>query len=260
MTEAAQLRPFAFDDHLVRVFDREGEPWFVLSDVCRVLEIANSRNAAARLDEDERSDVHITDVSSNGVSQRREMTIINESGLYSLVLTSRKPAAQRFKKWVTAEVLPTLRRTGRYEMASDPPGQEETESLGPLSELSARARLVEIAERLSGKPAARALWRRLGLPWVDEMDPRGLTAAEDDAVARFAVEGVERVSNVATPAASLWPAFAAFCTRNDLANPGEHSFFTRFGRMGFAKRKIAGRMVYQSIRPRTFEETSDVGN
>lgn len=110
----SNLIPFEFESHAVRVIERDGEPWFVLADVCRVLEIANSRDAAARLDDDEKADVGITDTSSNGVAQRREMTIINESGLYSLVLTSRKPSAKRFKKWVTAEVLPSIRKTGSY--------------------------------------------------------------------------------------------------------------------------------------------------
>ena len=108
------LIPFEFESQAVRVIDRDAEPWFVLADVCRVLEVANSRDASARLDDDEKADVGITDTSSNGVAQRRDMTIINESGLYSLILTSRKPAAKRFKKWVTADVLPTIRKTGTY--------------------------------------------------------------------------------------------------------------------------------------------------
>lgn len=135
-----------------------------------------------------------------------------------------------------------------------------SEDFGPLSDLSARCRMVEITERLSGKSAARALWRHLGLPWVGEMDPSGAILAEaDDAVARFAVEGIERVRGVVTPAAMLWPAFAAFCKRHDLANPGENSFLTRFGRMGFAKRKVAGRSVYQNIRPCSIEEGVEGG-
>ncbi|MFG1414038.1 phage antirepressor N-terminal domain-containing protein [Xanthobacter sp. VTT E-85241] len=135
-----------------------------------------------------------------------------------------------------------------------------SEDFGPLSDLSARCRMVEITERLSGKSAARALWRHLGLPWVGEMDPSGAILAEaDDAVARFAVEGIERVRGVVTPAAMLLPAFSAFCKRRDLANPGENSFLTRFGRMGFAKRKIAGRSVYQNIRPRCLEESAGDG-
>lgn len=108
------LISFAFDATDVRATTQDGDPWFVLNDVCKVLEIANPRDAAGRLDDDEKAAVGITDISSNGVEQRREVTIINESGLYSLVLTSRKPEAKRFKKWITSEVIPSIRKTGSY--------------------------------------------------------------------------------------------------------------------------------------------------
>ena len=87
-------------------------PWCVLADVCRVLEIGNPSQAAARLDDDERH----TLTTDEGISDPRvqALTIINESGLYSLILTSRKTQAKRFKKWVTAEVLPAIRKTGSY--------------------------------------------------------------------------------------------------------------------------------------------------
>jgi prophage antirepressor-like protein len=104
--------PFDFEGQAVRVIDRDGEPWFVLADVCRVLEVGNPSMAATRLDGDERGISTVETPSGN-----QEMVVINESGLYSLILTSRKPAARRFKKWITAEVLPTLRRTGHYAMA-----------------------------------------------------------------------------------------------------------------------------------------------
>lgn len=75
---------FAFEEKDVRVVTRDGEPWFFLLDVCRILDVANSRNAASRLDDDEKDDVHTVDV----IGRRQEMTIINESGLYSLILTT----------------------------------------------------------------------------------------------------------------------------------------------------------------------------
>ncbi|MEE8658645.1 hypothetical protein CGLAMM_02135 [Acetobacteraceae bacterium EV16G] len=97
------LSAFSFEGTDVRFLTKSDEPWWVLADVCKVLEIRNSSDAANRLDEDERSTIAITDSGNLNASR----TIINESGLYSLILTSRKPAAKRFKKWVTAEVLPT---------------------------------------------------------------------------------------------------------------------------------------------------------
>ena len=93
-----------------RVMDRNGEPWFVLSDVCRKLDISNPRDAASRLDADEKDGVGISDA----IGRTQKTTIINESGLYSLILSSRKPEAKKFKKWVTSEVLPTIRKTGGY--------------------------------------------------------------------------------------------------------------------------------------------------
>lgn len=106
--------PFKFDQMIVRCIVKDGEPWFVAAEVCEALSISNNRDAVSRLDDDEKADVGIADTSSNGVTQSREVTIINESGLYSLTLTSRKPEAKKFKKWVTSEVLPSIRKTGSY--------------------------------------------------------------------------------------------------------------------------------------------------
>lgn len=105
------LKVFETEDHnQFRTVDRDGEPWFVLADVCKVLDIANPRDAASRLDDDEKDAVGITDA----IGRPQQQTIINESGLYSVILTSRKEGAKRFKKWVTSEVLPSIRKTGSY--------------------------------------------------------------------------------------------------------------------------------------------------
>ena len=92
----------------------DDEPWFVAIDVCKALEINNSRMAIDRLDVDEKADVSLTDTSSNGVRQRRTFTIVSESGLYTLVLKSRKPEAKSFKRWITHEVIPSIRKHGGY--------------------------------------------------------------------------------------------------------------------------------------------------
>ncbi|MBL26026.1 MAG: hypothetical protein CMM50_00550 [Rhodospirillaceae bacterium] len=111
-----QLQVFEYQDRSeFRIIDRNGEPWFVLSDVCRALEIKNPGDAADRLDDDEKGIVN-----ADTPGGRQNLSIINESGLYSLILTSRKPAAKRFKKWVTSEVLPAIRRTGRYGVGRTP--------------------------------------------------------------------------------------------------------------------------------------------
>ena len=80
---------------------RDGEPWFVAADVCKALEIANSRDALTRIDDDEKG-VASTDT----LGGKQEVAIVNKPGLYSLVLGSRKPEAKVFKRWVTSEILP----------------------------------------------------------------------------------------------------------------------------------------------------------
>ncbi len=91
----------------VRTIQRDGAPWFVAADVCRVLEV--DRTASRRLDDDEK-DVYSTHTPGGD----QEMTIVNESGLYALVLGSRKPEAKAFKRWVTHEVIPAIRKHGAY--------------------------------------------------------------------------------------------------------------------------------------------------
>lgn len=92
----------------VRVIERNGEPWFVAADVCNALGI--DRAQIRRLDDDEKG---VRSTQTPGGAQM--MNIVNESGLYALVLGSRKPEAKAFKRWVTHEVLPAIRRTGHYE-------------------------------------------------------------------------------------------------------------------------------------------------
>ena len=95
----------------------DGEPWFVAADVCRALEIVNSRDATDRLDDDEKNTVVLND----GTPGNPNRTIVNEPGFYTLVMGSRKPEAMAFKRWVTHEVLPALRKTGSYTMPNAEP-------------------------------------------------------------------------------------------------------------------------------------------
>lgn len=97
----------------IRVVERNGEPWFIAKDVCHCLELGNPRTSIALLDEDEKA-VHTMDTPGG----RQELSIISEPGLYSLILRSRKPEAKAFKRWITHEVIPAIRRTGGYVHAS----------------------------------------------------------------------------------------------------------------------------------------------
>lgn len=108
--QTAKIIPFHFEAHQVRTVLIDDQPWFVAADVCEALDISNTARAMSRLDDDEKG-IH----SVNTLGGTQNVSILNESGLYSLILTSRKAEAKRFKKWVTAEVLPAIRKHGRYE-------------------------------------------------------------------------------------------------------------------------------------------------
>ena len=105
-----EITTFTYNMNRVRMVFKEGEPWFVLKDVCEILDIGNSRMVAERLDDDEKNSVSITD----GNRGNPNFTVISESGLYNVIFLSRKPEAKKFKKWVTSEVLPSIRKTGSY--------------------------------------------------------------------------------------------------------------------------------------------------
>lgn len=127
----------SFNGLSVRVFGTSENPLFVAADVCRILEIANPRDAVSSLEDDEKADVGITDASSNGVTQRRTVNAVTESGLYALIFKSRKPEAKAFRKWVTGEVLPAIRKTGNYAVQRTEPELPDT---GPLFRLMGKLR------------------------------------------------------------------------------------------------------------------------
>lgn len=105
----SDIQIFNYNSNEVRTVQRDGEPWFALKDVCGVLGLSDTNKVAERLDTDE---LTRTKIVSGG--QGREVYIINESGLYNVILRSDKPEAKPFRKWVTSEVLPTIRKHGAY--------------------------------------------------------------------------------------------------------------------------------------------------
>ena len=137
MAAQSSVVSFNFVAQSVRIVMRGDEPWFVAADVCAVLEYRMASDMTRFLDDDEKG-THI--MRTPGGDQ--EATIINESGLYAAILKSRKPEAKKFKKWVTSEVLPALRRTGRYEMPQPLPTV-------PLLTPSQRAHLDHTADLMA---------------------------------------------------------------------------------------------------------------
>lgn len=105
----------------VRTVSIDGEPWFVGKDVADILGYSNSRDAFARhVDDEDKTSVVIPDTGSN---YKSKATLINESGLYSLVLSSKLPTAKKFKRWITHEVIPAIRKTGGYQVPQSPAEQ-----------------------------------------------------------------------------------------------------------------------------------------
>lgn len=112
---------FEFQSKVVRtVTDEHGEPWFIAKDVCDILEISNARDAIASLEEDEKG-VALTDT----LGGKQKMTTVSESGLYALIFKSRKKEAKKFRKWITSEVIPAIRKTGGYMVAKPDETPEE---------------------------------------------------------------------------------------------------------------------------------------
>lgn len=101
-----ELQTFKFENNEIRTILKDNEPWFCLKDVCDILGIKNATDVVKRLDEDERTRFNL--------GRQGETNFINESGLYNVVLRSDKPQAKQFRKWVTSEVLPTIRKHGIY--------------------------------------------------------------------------------------------------------------------------------------------------
>lgn len=109
-----EITIFNYEAKEVRTVEKNGELWFVLKDICIVLEMNNSRMVANRLDDDEKG---VSQIDTLGGKQK--VAIINESGLYSVILRSDKPQAKPFRKWVTSEVLPSIRKTGSYAIKQE---------------------------------------------------------------------------------------------------------------------------------------------
>ena len=144
----------------VRTIEVKGSPYFVGKDVAEILGYSNPRDALAKhVDDEDKNTVAIRD----GIQGNPNMTIINESGLYSLILSSKLPTAKKFKRWVTSEVLPAIRKTGSYKSRKDDAMQEKridimernarTRAANLLLKLAERTRIQEYKEVCNAKAA-----------------------------------------------------------------------------------------------------------
>lgn len=156
--------PFLFDaDTLIRIVDLDSNFWFLVQDLQKVINIKNPSDAVKDLPSDECA--RITIVNGDGIRGNPTRVVVSESGLYAIILRSNdalKPGTRAFKfrRWVTAELLPMLRKTGHYEMPHVEPKPRE------LS-VPQKRHMVNTAHRLGGAQAGIELWNKLGLPELD---------------------------------------------------------------------------------------------
>lgn len=157
-----ELKIFNYQDNQVRAIQKDGEPWFVLKDICDVLGLVKPSNVAARLDDDEKGACLM-----GTPSGQQNMIIVNEPGLYSVILRSDKPGAKDFKRWVTHDVLPSIRRTGTYSIEPASPHRPVEVSPGGMAKLILANRRVMLdmgCSFLEVGVATKVLYEVYGIP------------------------------------------------------------------------------------------------
>lgn len=133
-----EVQVWNYESSEIRTVQVNGEPWFVLADVCKVLELSSPHKVAERLDGDEKGRNQIPTL--GGV---QEMAVVNESGLYTVILRSDKPQAKPFRKWVTSVVLPSIRKTGSYSVQQPNAFENLSPQLQVLIQMETRQKQIE---------------------------------------------------------------------------------------------------------------------
>lgn len=229
---------FEFEELAVRIMDQDGAPWFVLVDVCRALDIANSRHASSRLDDDEKDGVVTNDTIGR---PNQKLTIISESGLYSLIMSSRKPEAKRFRKWVTSEVIPAIRRTGRYiAPATDVFDDGAVDCTDPVEALGTdRTRvwidIIREARRLAGAPAGLALWRRSPLPQFPATAAEENGDSHSDEVSEFMSDRTEAADGASVQASVMYGEYCTWAAAGNRVAISNKAFAKKLLAMGVAR-------------------------
>lgn len=175
---------FEFEGRKVRIVTGEdGSPWWITKDVCDALEISQYRKAISRLDDDEKE--HLC-IKLHGWSQARTVSTVNESGLYSLIFRSNKKEAKKFKRWVTHEVLPSIRRTGAYVVPTAVPDPIARMVDPDVLKPNQRIKVVDIAWRLAQMDEAGR--ERVYENYVQICNLVGMKAMDADEVMDFGKE------------------------------------------------------------------------
>lgn len=264
----SHLAIFDFQEQPVRILDRDNQPWFVAADVCRVLGLEQVTNAIRDLEEDEK--ITLTNDKGNpraGIPH--QMNLISESGLYALIFKSRKEEARAFRKWVTSEVLPALRTTGRYEA---PRAEERPAPQLPLGFTIPMFLQMEhsdhetlsFRDRLRFGRLCKQLGNAMGVRPTMEVDPSyGKMPSWPVALCREAMDEVMRDKSSKRPelaeiqtllqtAASLFTAQHEFRLHDLLAMASHHGLrisgeLVRPGKPELGALKVLGRRLQKSL-------------
>lgn len=181
--ETNKIMTFNYEVNKVRTIENNGEPWFVLKDVCKVLELSNPTVVAQRLDDDERTKLNL--------GRQGETLIINESGLYSVILRSDKPQSKPFRKWVTGEVLPCIRKTGSYGLTQI---ETKTNTLKEENQKIKKAQLMhEISKDITEPICKKVLQRHITELLTGVRLPEVKKDDDNRQVIDFRVEGVKGI-------------------------------------------------------------------
>lgn len=183
----SNLVEFAFDGSSVRVVMRDGEPWFVAADVAAVLGYAETYSMTRYLSDDETCSAKLADQ-----VQMREYVVVNESGLYNAIFRSTLEGAQKFRKWVTSEVLPTIRKTGSYSLESVPNNRTAIAAV----EFEAYKRVADafgLSKNAALIAADNAVARRYAISFKDEL---GITLQAEDNEVPLLVSSIGEILGV----------------------------------------------------------------
>lgn len=160
------LQVFTYNDTAVRTIEQEDGIWWVLKDVCAILGLKNHKMVANRLDDDEKGVSQIYPLANAEKKNSQKMITVNEAGLYSVILRSDKPEAKDFKRWVTHEVLPQIRRNGIYAQ-NNAQAQLLTEVIKTVQALNSRLDALEAQKEAQG---TRRRTLTAGIPWEKSVD------------------------------------------------------------------------------------------
>lgn len=247
------VQPFYFNGSEVRTIqDEQNDLWFVVKDVCAILDLGNVTEAARRLDDDERGSVVL-----NTLGGPQSLATVSESGLYSLIFTSRKPEARAFRKWVTGTVLPAIRKTGRFEAARLDESQEFLPDAALRLRPAVRAQVltcaVQAAKMENGGPESidAHFLRFCGLVGSHARAAGGvpsLRSSEWEAVDQFVADTLIDAPNGIVRARTMFKAFSRWWRENrpTSALPSQHVFGAALARH-YPKRKTGGEIRYHGV-------------